>query len=95
MSDIVKNNCKKKFKNVNNNAFNFNVGDKILLNPKFLISGNNIISNKIKKGKILFRFPCIIEKVLEGGYYDIKFCVDYTPYDIKKNNIYKVNQDMF
>ena len=37
-----------------------------------------------KKGKILFRFPCINEKILEGCYYDIKFCVDYTPYDIKK-----------
>ena len=41
------NNCKKKFKNVNLKVFNFNVGDKILLNPKFLINGDTILSNKV------------------------------------------------
>ena len=58
-SEIIKenvhNNCKKKFKNVYLKAFTFNVGDKIVLNPKFLISGDNIISN-IYLGKIIKNF---------------------------------------
>ena len=69
-------------------AFKLNVGQKILLNPKFLVSGNNLISNKIKKGKIIYRYPGEIVKVLDGGYYEIKIGINIS----KLNN--KVHQEL-
>ena len=48
LSEIVKSNCKRKFSGINKNAYKLNVGQKILLNPKFLVNGNNFISNKLK-----------------------------------------------
>ena len=61
-----------------------NVGQKILLNPKFLVRGNNLISNKVQKGKIIYRYPGEIVKVLEGGYYEIKMGLNITKFNIKK-----------
>lgn len=55
LSEIVYNNCKRKFNAVNKNASIFNAGQIILLNPTFLVSGNNLISNKVKKGKISWK----------------------------------------
>ena len=94
LSEIVESNCKKKFSDINNNAFKLNVGEKILLNPKFLVSGNNIISNKVKKGKIIYRYPGEIVKILDGGYYEIKLALNINKFHIKKNEIYKAHQDL-
>ena len=94
LSEIVKNNCKRKFSSVNKNASKFNVGEKILLNPKFLVSGNNLISNKVKKGKIIYRYPGEIVKILEGGYYEIKIALNIKKFNIRKNEIYKVYYDL-
>lgn len=33
--------------------------------------------NKTKKGKLFFRIPCLVEKILEGGYYIIKINTNY------------------
>ena len=60
------------------------------MNPKFLLEGKNIIPNKIKKGKIIYRLSCEINKILYGGYYEIKFPFDIKKYKIEENNIYKV-----
>ena len=68
-------------------------GDKVLLNPKFLIKGNTLIYNKIKNKKILYRYPCEIIKILGGGFYNIKLIVNY-PSGGKKNDIYKVSQNI-
>jgi len=89
LSEIVKNNCQKKFSGVNKKAFKLNVGQKILLNPKFLVSGNNLISNKIIKGKIIYRYPGEIVKVLDGGYYEIKIGINISKLNIKKMKLIK------
>lgn len=64
------------------------------MNPKFLVSGNNLISNKIKKGKIIYRYPGEIVKVLDGGYYEIKIGMNISKLNIKKNETYKVHQEL-
>ena len=61
-----------------------NVGQKMLLNPKFFVRGNNFISNKVQKGKIIYRYSGEIVKVLEGGYYEIKIGLNITKFNIKK-----------
>ena len=82
LSNKIKNNCSMKL-------------DKVLLNPKFLIKGNTLIYNKIKNKKILYRYPCEIIKILVGGFYNIKLSVNYSSMGIKKNDIYKVSQNMY
>ena len=64
------------------------------MNPKFLVSGNNLIFNKVKKGKIIYRYPGEIVNILEGGYYEIKIALNINKFNIKKNEIYKVHQDL-
>ena len=66
LSKGVKNKCKNKFKNVNNNCIIFNNDQKILLNPKFLQSGNILNYNKVKLDKILYRISCEIINSLDG-----------------------------
>ena len=94
LSNKIKNNCSIKFKNINQNAYMYKEGDKVLLNPKFLIKGNTLIYNKIKNKKILYRYPCEIIKILGGGFYNIKLSVNYSSVGIKKIDIYKVSQNM-
>ena len=84
LSKKVKNNCNIKFKNVNQNAYMYKKGDKVLLNNKFLIKGNTLIYNKIKNKKRLYRYPCEIIKILGGGFYNIKLSVNYSSVGIKK-----------
>ena len=86
----VEQNCKSKFKHVNKNYNSLKVGDKVLLNPKFIKNGNMITFNKVKKGKIFFRIPGLIQNVLDGGYYNIKISVNYLQGKLKKGEIYKV-----
>ncbi len=76
-------------KNLVKNAFILNVGKKILLNPKFLVSGNNIISYKVKKDKIIYRYPEEIVKILEGGYYEIKLALNINKLQEKKMKFIK------
>ena len=73
-----------KYKNINRNEYMYKEGDKVLLNPKFLIKGNTLIYNKIKNKKILYRYPCEIIKILGGGFYNIKFSVNYFSVGKKK-----------
>ena len=40
--------------------------------------------NKVKKGKLYFRIPGIIQNVLDGGYYNIKISVNYLQSNLKK-----------
>ena len=87
ISEIVKNNCRKIFGGINKNAFKINVRQKILLNPKFLVRGNNLISNIIQKGKIIYRYTEEIVMVLGVGYYEIKMRLDITKFIIIWNNI--------
>jgi len=70
--------------------YNINVGNKVVLNPEFIKNGNMISYNKTKKGKLFFRIPCLVEKILEGGYYIIKINTNYLQYNLKKGKIYKV-----
>lgn len=49
-----------------------------------------ITFNKVKKGKLYFRIPCLIQHVLEGGYYNIKISVNYLQGNLKKGEIYRV-----
>lgn len=86
----VQQNCKSKFKNVNKNYYSLSVGSKVLLNPKFIKYGNMISINKVKKEKIYFRIPGLIQNVLEGGYYNIKISVNYLLVKLIKGEIYKV-----
>lgn len=90
IANKVQENCKLKFKNVNKNYSNFSDGTKVLLNPKFIKNGNMLSFNKVKKGKLYYRIPGLIQKVLDGGYYNIKISVNYSQGNLKNGDIYKV-----
>ena len=50
--------------------------------------------NKVKKGKIIFRYPYELVKILDGGNYQIKFSIGLKNYNIKRGDISKVHQDL-